>query len=94
MKLIIAIIQDKFVNTLVRGFLKEDIKITKLSSTGGFLKEGNSTFLIGVDEKDLEIAKSIIKTSVKSEVIKDTSGEMKVRGAHLFVIDVDENIII
>ena len=60
MKLIIAIIQDKFVNTLVRGFLKEDIKITKLSSTGGFLKDGNSTFLIGVPEENLDLAKKII----------------------------------
>lgn len=94
MKLIIAIIQDKFVNTLVRGFLKEDIKITKLSSAGGFLKDGNSTFLIGVPEENLDLAKKIIKDSVKSEIISDKMGELQVRGAHLFVINVDENIII
>lgn len=94
MKLIIAIIQDKFVNNLVRNFLDYDIKITKLSSTGGFLKSGNSTFLIGVEEHELDKAKEIIKESVKSEVIKDNNEELEVHGAHLFVINVDKNIII
>lgn len=94
MKLIIAIIQDKFVNSLVRGFLKEDIRITKLSSTGGFLKSGNTTFLIGVSEDELEVAKEIIKTTVKSEIINENDEQLEVKGAHLFVLDVDKNIII
>lgn len=94
MKLIIAIIQDKFVNTLVRNVLDENIKITKLSSTGGFLKSGNSTFLIGVEESDLEKAKMIIKNSVKSEVIKENDEELKVSGAHLFIVDVEKNIVL
>lgn len=93
MKLIIAIIQDKFVNSLVRNFLDESIKITKLSSTGGFLKSGNSTFLIGVNEDEIERAKEIIKKSVKSEVITDHNKEFKVHGAHLFVVNVNKNII-
>lgn len=94
MKLIIAVIQDKFVNTLVREFLKKDIRITKLSSTGGFLKSGNCTFLIGVEEGELEEAKSIIKNTVKAEVISENNKEIKVNGANLFILDVNENIII
>lgn len=94
MKLIIAIIQDKFVNSLVRGFLKEDIRITKLSSTGGFLKSGNTTFLIGVEGEELETAKRIIKETVRSEIVNDNNEEFEVKGAHLFVLDVDKNIII
>ncbi|MDO5028362.1 MAG: cyclic-di-AMP receptor [Bacillota bacterium] len=94
MKLIIAIIQDKFVNNLVRNFLDENIRITKLSSTGGFLKSGNSTFLIGIDDSQLEKAKEIIKKSVKSEVIKDNNEELKVYGAHLFIVDVEKNIVL
>ncbi|NLW43119.1 MAG: transcriptional regulator [Tissierellia bacterium] len=94
MKLIIAIIQDKFVNTLVRGFLKEDIRITKLSSTGGFLKSGNTTFLIGVDEEEIEIAKDLIRNTVKSEIINENDEELEIKGAHLFILDVDRNIII
>lgn len=94
MKLIIAIIQDKFVNTLVKNFLDKEVRITKLSSTGGFLKSGNSTFLIGVKESELEATKQIIKDSVKSEIIRDSNNELEVHGAHLFVLDVNENIVL
>lgn len=94
MKLIIAIVQDKFVNSLVRSFLKEDIRITKLSSTGGFLKSGNTTFLIGVNDDELEKAKEIIENSVKTETIKEDGEVMELHGANLFILDVDDNIII
>lgn len=90
MKLILAIIQDKFVNEVVKEFLNENIRITKLSSTGGFLKSGNTTFLIGVEDDNLEFAKSLIKKSVKSEVFKDDKTELLVHGAHLFVMDINK----
>lgn len=92
MKLIIAIVQDKFVNNLIKEFLEVDIRITKLSSTGGFLKEGNTTFLIGVEDDNVELAKNIIKNAVKSEVIDEDHEKLTVRGAHLFVIDVDKSL--
>ncbi|MGM9664189.1 MAG: cyclic-di-AMP receptor, partial [Eubacteriales bacterium] len=49
MKLIIAIVNNDdahFVNTSLTG---AGFHITKISSTGGFLLSGNSTFLLGVD---------------------------------------------
>ncbi len=94
MKLILAIIQDKFVNDVVLAFLNSNIKITKLSSTGGFLKSGNTTFLIGVDVENLEIAKELIKKSVKSEVIEDNNSEIMVHGAHLFIMDINKALSI
>ena len=47
MKLIMAIVQDKDSNRLANEFIDANIRATKLSSTGGFLKAGNSTFIIG-----------------------------------------------
>ena len=104
MKLIIAIIQDKFVNTLVRGFLKEDIRITKLSSTGGFLKSGNTTIFMGVEESDMDKCLKIIETNCKKR--KTTTAmvnpsmqgalfqtfpvEIEVGGATVFVLNVDQ----
>ncbi|MDO5725394.1 MAG: cyclic-di-AMP receptor [Tissierellia bacterium] len=92
MKLIIAIIQDKFVNEAVKNFTEENIKITKLASTGGFLKSGNSTFLIGVEDDELDFVKNIIKKSVKDEEFKSEDGNIIVSGAHLFIVDVDKTI--
>ena len=48
MKLIMAIVQDKDSNRLANEFIDANIRATKLSSTGGFLKNGNSTFIIGI----------------------------------------------
>ena len=48
MKLILAIVQDKDSNLLSSQFIDANIQATKLSTTGGFLKAGNTTFIIGV----------------------------------------------
>ena len=50
MKLILAIVQDKDANILSNEFIDANIRATKLSTTGGFLKSGNSTFIVGVED--------------------------------------------
>ena len=50
MKLILAIVQDKDANILSNEFIDANIRATKLSTTGGFLKSGNTTFIIGLDD--------------------------------------------
>lgn len=44
MKLIIAIVQDKDSSKLSNALVEADIRATKLSTTGGFLRAGNTTF--------------------------------------------------
>ncbi|MGO3381231.1 MAG: cyclic-di-AMP receptor, partial [Loigolactobacillus coryniformis] len=48
MKMIFAIVQDKDSNRLSAEFVDANIQATKLSTTGGFLKAGNTTFIIGI----------------------------------------------
>ncbi|HAQ0696949.1 TPA: hypothetical protein IWP47_002810, partial [Enterococcus faecium] len=50
MKIILAIIQDKDSNRLSNELIDANIRATKLSSTGGFLKAGNSTFIVGIED--------------------------------------------
>ena len=54
MKIILAIVQDKDSNRLANEFIDANIRATKLSSTGGFLKAGNSTFIIGIDDERVD----------------------------------------
>ena len=54
MKLIIAVVQDRDSNRLSQALVREHIPVTKLASTGGFLRAGNTTFLIGVDDDRVE----------------------------------------
>ena len=44
MKMIIAIVQDKDSNRLANEFIEADVRATKLSTTGGFLKAGQHHF--------------------------------------------------
>ena len=51
MKLVMAVIHDEDVKKLLSSLTKHGFQATKLASTGGFLKFGNSTILVGVDEE-------------------------------------------
>lgn len=66
MKLIIAVVQDKDSNRLSNALIKADFRATKLASTGGFLKAGNTTFLIGVEDEKVDEVLDIIKHNCKS----------------------------
>ena len=66
MKLIVAIVQDQDVNRLMTSLSENKFQFTKIGSTGGFLREGNTTLLIGVDEKREEGVLSIIKRNCQS----------------------------
>ncbi|WP_071131827.1 cyclic-di-AMP receptor [Enterococcus timonensis] len=104
MKLILAIVQDKDSNRLANEFIDSNIRATKLSSTGGFLKSGNSTFIIGIDDNRVQEALDLIKETcqarkqyVSTPVSLDLSldgqvpypVEVEVGGATCFVLPVD-----
>ncbi len=76
LKLIIAIVQDEFTNQVVKNLMAEKYRTTKLSSTGGFLKSGNTTLLIGVENKDVKNVVNIIEESCKSK--KANKGERRI----------------
>ena len=61
MKLIIAIVQDEDASRLVNQLMKAGIGVTKLATTGGFLRAGNTTLLIGVDDAKLQGTLDIIE---------------------------------
>ncbi|OWA33168.1 hypothetical protein B9G55_22905 [Saccharibacillus sp. O16] len=104
MKLIIAIVQDKDSNRLSGELVKSNFRATKLASTGGFLRAGNTTFLIGVDDSQVEAVMNVIRNSCKVREqlvtpVTPMSGttdsylplpvEVQVGGATVFVLPVD-----
>ena len=66
MKLIIAIVQDEDASRLVNQLMKNGYGVTKLATTGGFLRAGNTTLLIGMDDEKLHCAMEIIEKVCKS----------------------------
>ena len=63
MKLIFAVIRDKDANETVDALNRERIGVTKLSSTGGFLRDGNTTLMIGVEDDRVEQVMDILKNN-------------------------------
>ena len=104
MKLIIAIVQDEDASRLVSSLMAEGYGVTKLATTGGFLRSGNTTLLIGVDNDKLDSAMAIVEKVCKSRKqvatapspISGTTGvyvpypiEVMVGGATIFILDVE-----
>lgn len=105
MKLVIAIVQDDDAANLVGKLNKEGFRVTKLATTGGFLRAGNTTLLVGVEEDKVDKIISTIKDLCESrkQIITSTSPvtgttgvyvpfpiEVSVGGATIFVVDVDK----
>ena len=66
MKLIIAIVQDEDSARLVRGLMDAGYGVTKLATTGGFLRSGNTTLLVGVEDERFDGAMEVIEKICKS----------------------------
>ena len=105
MKLIIAIVQDEDASRLVSNLMNEGYSVTKLATTGGFLRSGNTTLLLGVDDSKFDGAMAVIEKVCKSRKQVATSPspmagttdlyapypiEVMVGGATVFVLKVEQ----
>ncbi len=66
MKLLVAIVQDADAAGLAKALGKSGHSATKLASTGSFLREGNTTFIIGIEDQDLLEVRAIIAEHCRS----------------------------
>ncbi|PAE22930.1 MULTISPECIES: cyclic-di-AMP receptor [Bacillaceae] len=105
MKLILAVIQDQDSNKLMNALVDNNFRATKLASTGGFLKSGNTTFMIGTEDIRVERAMQIIKENCRArdQLVAPVSPmggnadsyvpypvEVEVGGATVFVLPVEQ----
>ena len=61
MKMITAIINKKDAGEVCDALAEEKFSFTKMATTGGFLKAGNVTLLIGTQDEQVERAIEIIR---------------------------------
>ena len=66
MKLIIAIVQDEDSSRLIGQLMNDGFGVTKLATTGGFLRAGNTTLLVGVEDDRFQEAMDLIEKVCKS----------------------------
>ncbi len=106
MKLLIAIVQDEDSSRLLSKLMQIGLSATKLATTGGFLKAGNTTLLLGVEEERIQEAIHVIETVCKSRKQMTSAPsaltgiahgeyttypvEVTVGGATLFILSIDQ----
>jgi len=61
MKMITAIVNKKDTVRVCEALTNNGVEFTRLATTGGFLRAGNTTLLIGIDDERLDIALELIR---------------------------------
>jgi len=82
MKMIILIVKDNDADALTQALTSAEYRVTRVASTGGFLRSGVVTLLLGVDDDRVDHAIGL----VKSKLAPLASGEKR---ATLFVVPVE-----
>jgi len=60
MKLLMAIVQDRDVPALSRALLQAGYRFTRIGSTGCFLREGNTTIVMGLEDDRVDAALAVV----------------------------------
>ena len=104
MKLILAIIQDEDAHEVISALNEAKFQVTRLNTKGGFLRAGNATLMTGVPAEKVDEALKIIEENSKARTQHATLPsaigamhgfllapiEVKVGGATVFVLDVEQ----
>ena len=103
MRLVITMVQDQDVPKLLEVLTDNNYSATKLASTGGFLRQGNTTLLIGVESDKVDDVLELIKQTcqTRKQLVNPLASvgrsmnsyipdpvEVQVGGATIFVVDV------
>ena len=103
MKLVLAVVHDEDAGSLVDALTDKDYRVTRLHSTGGFLKQSNASVMVGVEEAQVEEVLGIIRETchARSQYINPMPPimepgefympypvEVSFGGATVFVLDV------
>jgi uncharacterized protein YaaQ len=104
MKLVISIVSNEDARPLINSLMRRGHRATMVSTTGGFLREGNATIFIGTEDKTLDEVLGVIRDNCHThtqyvnplppviepgEMYLPTPVEVEVGGATVFVINVD-----
>jgi uncharacterized protein YaaQ len=65
MKLLIFVTEDSVADSAVDALVEQGFRVTRLASTGGFLRKGNTTLLVGVEDEKVDQAGEVVRVAAK-----------------------------
>ena len=83
-RLIIALLRDADGEEVLRALLDAGFRVTRIASTGGFMRRGNSTLLIGVEKERVETAVQLVRDHSAPAI------DPGLKRATVFVLKVDQ----
>lgn len=104
-KLAVCIVHNRDKTRVTDELVRAGFKFTVIGSTGGFLREGNTTFLIGVEADELPALQEVISRNSQSReqlvnvmpfetappgAFIPSPVKVPVGGAVMFVLDVEQ----
>lgn len=90
MKLIIAVVQNEDADNVIDALLESDFRATRLASTGGFLRRGNTTVMIGVQDHQVDQVLDLIRAEARARAQQEQAGEVQTAAATVFVLDLED----
>jgi uncharacterized protein YaaQ len=107
MKLIVGIVHSDDADALIRALQQEGHRCTKISTTGGFLREGNATILVGAEADHVDGILDTIRENCRArtqlvsplppvaeagELYIPRPVEVQIGGATVFVLDIERSV--
>lgn len=87
MKLVVAIVQDQDAAGVIDALVQAEYPTTRINTSGGFLKRGNATVLIGVEDDQVADVMRIVRQTARP--LGDDGGRpANVRPGTMFVLPV------
>ena len=83
MKMIVAILKDEDAESVTEALANLGLCVTRIASTGGFLRQGRSTLMVGVSEDSVDEAIQAINVNCPPTV------EPVLKRATVFVLNVE-----
>lgn len=90
MKLIVAVVQNEDADVVIDALLENDFRATRLASTGGFLRRGNTTIMIGVQDHQVDQVLDLIRLEAHARAQQKESDEIQTAAATVFVLDLED----
>jgi uncharacterized protein YaaQ len=91
MKLIIAVVQNEDADDVVDALLDARYRATRLASTGGFLRRGNTTIMLGVQDEQVDDVLELIKQKAHPRPVTNPQGDaVKSGAATVFVLELEQ----
>jgi uncharacterized protein YaaQ len=87
-KMIIVIVKDNEADALTRSLTSAEQRVTRVASTGGFLRSGVATLLIGLEDAQVDSVIRLIRETVSAAGHHAETEGAPEKQATLFVVPV------